>query len=123
MSHHCNIFIRHHEILHINYLINIKNILIKSKSYCLFFSFSKSSGKLSIVCSVNGFKDFTTKLFTFQIKLIEDTISHHILYVVIRLVHSLLKNVSCIIQEKVIVGLAHGLNTIQRSGNLCFVTI
>ena len=75
------------------------------------------------MCKVNGFTDLITKLFTFQIKLIEETISPQILYVVIRLVRSLLKSVSCIIPEKVIVGLAHGLNTIQRSGNLCFVTI
>ena len=54
-------------------------------------------------------------------KLKADTISHHILYVVILLVHGLLVKVSNIIPKNVVVGLDHGLNTIQRSGLLCFV--
>ena len=48
--------------------------------------------------------------------------SHHILYVVILLVQGLFTKVSIIIPKNVVVGLDHGLNTIQRSGLLCLVT-
>ena len=82
-----------------------------------------NSGKLSIECNFNGLADFRTKLFTFHTKPNVEIASHQILYVVIHFVRSFLKRVSCIIQIKLFVGLAHGLNTIQRSGDLCLVTI
>ena len=127
MSNHCHILICNHE--NINFLnLNIikKSFLKKHPKGCFyyfsFFIFSNNSGKLLIVCNVNGLADFTVKFFTFPIKLNVDTTSHQILYVVIHLVHSFLNNVSFIIHTKLVVGLAHGLNTTQRSGLLCLVT-
>ena len=74
-------------------------------------------------CKVRGLTDFTIKLFTFPTKLKVDIVSHQILYVVMHLVQDFLNNVSFSIQMKLAVGLAQGLNTIQRSGALCLVTI
>jgi hypothetical protein len=74
-------------------------------------------------CKVRGLTDFTIKLFTFPTKLKVDIVSHRILYVVMHLVQDFLNNVSFSIQMKLAVGLAQGLNTIQRSGVLCLVTI
>jgi len=89
LSHYCHILLRNNENPHFYYLTNLKklNINFQKKQtlkvcfyiYFSFFIFSNSSGKLFIVCNVNGLADLTTKLFTFHTKLNVEITSPQIL--------------------------------------------